>query len=91
MSSTRPLQLINVPIAKLSLQTSLHALAASVPPIILPPNATAVTPMTYAHVIPLFRRPRLVLKPDNAKYRGRNRAATRSSIFSVTWMAKPPS
>jgi hypothetical protein len=58
---------------------------------IFPANATVITPTTYAHVIPLLSKPRLVLSPDNAKYSGRKRAETRSSIFSVTLMAKPPS
>jgi hypothetical protein len=34
---------------------------------ILPENATAITPITYAHVIPSFRSPRFVDSPDNAK------------------------
>jgi hypothetical protein len=91
MSSTRPLQLIRTPIVKLSLHTNLHALAARVPPMILPANATAITPTTYAHVMPSLSRPIFVLNPDNAKYSGRNSTVTRSSIFSVSLIAKPPS
>lgn len=67
MSSTRPLQLIKTPIVRLSRQTNLQDLAAKVPPMILPENATVMTPMTYAHVMPLLSKPRLVLKPDKAK------------------------
>lgn len=33
----------------------------------------------------------LVLKPDRAKYNGKKKTATRSSIFSVNLIAKPPS
>lgn len=91
MSSTKPLQLINTPMVRLSLHTSLQALAARVPPMIFPENATAMTPITYAHVMPSFSRPRLVLRPDSAKYKGRNRTETRSSIFSASLIAKPPS
>ena len=41
--------------------------------------------------MPLSSRPRFVLSPDRAKYSGRSSALTRSSIFSVTLMANPPS
>jgi hypothetical protein len=91
MSSTRPLQLIKTPIEKLSRQTNLHDLAASVPPIIFPANATAIVAITYAHVMPSLSNPRFVPRPESAKYRGRKNTATRSSIFSVSLIAKPPS
>lgn len=32
-----------------------------------------------------------MLKPESAKYSGRKNTVTRSSIFSVSLMAKPPS
>jgi len=85
------LQLIKTPIEKLSRHTSLFALAANVPPMILPENATAITPITYAQVMPSFSKPRFVLNPERAKYRGRKRTPTRSSIFSVSLIANPPS
>lgn len=91
LNSYAPLQLIKEPIVKLSRHWSLLARAASVPPMILPPNATAMTPMTYAQVIPLLRSPRFVLSPESAKYSGRSRTDTRSSTFSVTLIANPPS
>lgn len=46
ISSTRPLQLINTPMVKLSRQTNLQDLAASVPPMILPAKAIVITPIT---------------------------------------------
>jgi hypothetical protein len=58
---------MRTPILKLSLQTSLQALAASVPPMIFPENATAMTPTTYAQVMPSLSNPRLVLNPESAK------------------------
>ena len=67
ISSTNPLQLIKVPIVKLSLHNILLARAARVPPINLPKKAQAMTPTTYAQVMPLSRRPILVFSPDNAK------------------------
>jgi hypothetical protein len=67
MSSTKPLQLIKTPMVKLSRQTSLHALAANVPPMIFAENATAITPTTYAQVMPSFNNPMFVLNPDRAK------------------------
>jgi hypothetical protein len=67
ISSTRPLQLINTPIVKLSRHTSLQALAARVPPMIFPANAIVITPITYAQVMPSLSSPRLVLKPERAK------------------------
>lgn len=91
ISSTRPLQLIRTPIVELSRHNIPQALAASVPPTILPANAMAVTPNTYAQAVPSFRRPRLVFSPESAKYRGRKMTEIRSSIFSVSLMAKPES
>ncbi len=67
ISSTRPLQDMRAPMVKLSLQTILHERAARVPPTILPTKATVIIPITYAHVMPLSRRPMLVLRPDRAK------------------------
>ena len=91
MSSTSPLQDIRAPIANDSRQTSPFSLAATAQPKNLEQKATIVTATKYAQVFALSNKPRLVLRPDKVKYSGRKSVIMRSSIFSVTLIANPPS
>jgi hypothetical protein len=91
ISSTKPLQDMSDPMEKDSRQTSPFNRAASAHPINLALNATIVTAMRYPQVMLLSSNPKLVFNPDNVKYSGRKSAPIKSSIFSVTLMANPPS
>ena len=91
MSSTKPLQLISEPMVKHSLHTSPLNRAATAAARNLAKKATRITAMTYPHVMPSSSKPRLVDSPLSAKYSGKNSALTRSSIFSVSLIANPPS
>ena len=67
ISSTKPLQLMSTPIVRDSRNISPLSHDAKVPPAIFAQNAIDVTPTTYAQVMPSFKSPRLVLRPDSAK------------------------
>ena len=59
---------MSVPMAPDSRVEKPMSLAVIAQPRNLPKKATAQMRMTYPHVIPSLSSPRLVLKPDRAKY-----------------------
>ena len=65
---THPLQLINAPMAPDSRKLNPRNLAVTAHPKNLEKKATTQIRTTYPQVIPLFKAPRLVLRPESAKY-----------------------
>ena len=68
IASTYPLQLIRAPTAPDSRRLKPKSLAAVKHEINFEKNETAQMRTTYPHVIPLSRRPKLVLNPESVKY-----------------------
>lgn len=68
MSSTNPLQLINIPMANDSLLLNFNIHAAPAQPKNFPEKATTMMAMVYPQAFPSFSSPKSVLSPERTKY-----------------------
>lgn len=87
---TNPLVFIKTPMLIASRHGNPVNLAAVVHPMIFPVHATKMTATQKRAVVQSFNRLSLVLRPEEAKYSGKNTMVTTSSIRWVNSTVRPP-